>query len=141
MKRMDLISKSKIPQSINHRLSSIINNKKNMKQKAGHPKFYKILKELADLHNKKNYDYAGKGNNPLGNFKRCGSMVRALLKEGGYEDLKVSLIYMSKQIDAVIDMIGNGREAQVEGITDKLNDIAVYAILSRILYEENNRKL
>ena len=101
----------------------------------GHKKFNKILEELKALHALKNEDYAGKGD-PLGNFKRCGSMMKSLLSEGGYEDLKVALVYMSKQFDAVIDMIGKGRTAQVEGITDKLNDIAVYAILTRILYEE-----
>ena len=107
------------------------------KKRQGHPKFYIILKELADLHSKKNYDYAGSGD-PLGNFYRCGEMVKPLLSEGSLPETKAALIFMSKQVDAVIDMIGKGRKEQVEGITDKLNDIAIYAILARILYEENN---
>jgi len=107
------------------------------KKRQGHPKFYIILKELADLHSRKNFDYAGSGD-PLDNFNRCGEMVKALLSKGGLNEMKTSLIFMSKQVDAVIDMIGKGRKEQVEGITDKLNDIAIYAILARILYEENN---
>jgi len=102
----------------------------------GHPKFYKIVEELKELHSKKNFDYAG-GGDPLGNFHRCGSMMKALLSNGGYEDLKVLLVYMSKQFDGVIDMIGKNRTAQVEGIKDKLTDIAVYSIIARIIYEEH----
>ena len=109
-----------------------------MNKKHGHPKFYTIIKELAVLHSRKNFDYAG-GGDPLGNFHRCGEMVKALLSDGDLADMKTALIYMSKQVDAVIDMIGKGRKEQVEGITDKLNDIAVYAILARILYEERKK--
>lgn len=106
-----------------------------MNKKHGHKKFYEILEELAELHSKKNFDYAG-GGDPLGNFQRCGEMIKALLSDGDLSDMKSALIFMSKQVDAVIDMIGKGRKEQVEGITDKLNDIAVYAVLARILYEE-----
>ena len=84
----------------------------------GHPKFYKIVEELKDLHSRKNFDYAGTGD-PLGNFDRCGQMMKAVLSEGGFEELKVLLVYMSKQFDGVIDMIGKNRTAQVEGIKDK----------------------
>lgn len=106
-----------------------------MEKKQGHPKFYEIIEELSELHKNKNWDYAGDGNS-LGNFHRCGEMIKPLLSDTELSDMKSALIFMSKQVDAVIDMIGKGRTAQVEGITDKLNDIAVYAILARILYEE-----
>ena len=105
----------------------------------GHPKFYKIVEELKDLHSRKNFDYAGTGD-PLGNFDRCGQMMKAVLSEGGFEELKVLLVYMSKQFDGVIDMIGKNRTAQVEGIKDKLTDIAIYAIIGRIIYEEKINK-
>ena len=45
-----------------------------MKKQFGHPQFYKILEELADLHSKKNYQYST-DKDPLSNFKSPGKMV------------------------------------------------------------------
>lgn len=38
-------------------------------KKHGHPKFYQILEEMAQLHSDKNHDYA-ESDRPLGNFER-----------------------------------------------------------------------
>lgn len=108
-----------------------------MKKYKGHPKFHKILEELRELHNNKNYDYAG-NKHPLGNFYRCGKITKELFKGENLEELKIALCYMSKQFDAVIDMIGNNRIGKAESIKDKFRDLAVYSIICMILLEEKN---
>jgi len=102
----------------------------------GHPKFYKILRELAELHSKKNYQYATMGN-PLGNFQRCGAMTAKILKPEN-KALAICLAYMSKQVDGVFEMLGEAKEGTVEEVKDKLMDIAVYATIAIILEEEGN---
>jgi len=104
--------------------------------KAGHPRFYEILKELGELHNRKNTDYAS-SKEPLGNFYRVGEDLKKYkILTPGYEPLKVALIYMKKQLDAIYKMVGSGETGIVEGIDRRLDDIAVYSIICRILYEE-----
>lgn len=102
----------------------------------GHKKFYKIIEELKEIHSKKNFDYAGMGD-PLGNFKRCGQMTKALFKNDKNKELKIALCYMSKHFDAVMDMVGQGRKFKVENLKDKFKDLAIYSILCIIMLEEN----
>jgi len=101
----------------------------------GHPKFYRILDELADLHSKKNHQYATK-DNPLGNFTRTGYLTKKLWKEGIDERLAIALAYMSKQVDGVYEMVGEGKKDTVEELKDKLMDIAIYSVICIILCEE-----
>jgi len=111
------------------------------KKLSGHPRFYEILEELADLHSKKNKDYAS-AENPLANFTRVGQMCKQWnLVTEGYEPVKVALIYALKQVDAALKLLGSGEKGGVEGIPDRLRDIAVYAILAEILYTEETAKL
>ena len=51
--------------------------------------------------------------------------------------LAQALSLMAKQIDAVYDIVGEGKENLVESLDDKLRDIAVYSILCIILIEES----
>jgi hypothetical protein len=101
----------------------------------GHPKFYEILAKLADLHSAKNGDYAG-GGRPLGNFER----VSALLKMyPGYPldtTYGVALVYALKQLDAALWLMATGRRGKVEGVPERLQDIAVYAMLAMVMYDE-----
>lgn len=98
----------------------------------GHPMFYEILDKLAVLHSKKNHDYAS-GGDPLGNFKRVAKIL------GMYPDLQLSdptvvaMVYMMKQLDAALWLLSNGHKAQVEGIADRLQDVAVYSIIETVL--------
>ena len=101
----------------------------------GHPDFYKILDELKELHNKKNYQYANQ-TNPLGNFSRVSQLCSKLLKDTINKPLAIALINMAKQVDAVYDIVGEGKTDTIEAIEDKLKDIAVYAIISIILCKE-----
>ena len=109
-----------------------------MKKKLyGHKKFYKILEEMAELHSKKNYQYAT-DDDPLSNFKSAGRMVEKLFKPGINIPLATALVYMSKQFDGVVNMVGENKENTIEALEDKFMDIAVYSILCMILNEEKN---
>ena len=106
-----------------------------MKKQYGHPQFYTILKELADLHSKKNYQYST-DKDPLSNFRSAGKMVEKLFKPNINVPLATALVYMSKQYDGVLNIVGEGKTDTVESVRDKLMDISVYAILCIILNEE-----
>lgn len=103
-------------------------------QSFGHPNFYKIVKEVEKLHSDKNSDYATK-QEPLGNFVRVANKCEGIITPG-LTATKVCYIYLMKQIDAVGKLLAAGEIGKMETIMDKCNDIAVYAIILRILYEE-----
>lgn len=103
----------------------------------GHPKFTKILLEIWMLHLRKNRQYAS-GINPLGNFDRCGAMTAKLFKPEINKSLAICLAYMSKQIDGVIEMVGESKKDCPDELKDKLMDIACYTIIAMILNEEFN---
>lgn len=104
----------------------------------GHPEFYKIVEELKELHSRKNFQYAT-SDNPLANFQRCGNLIKKLLKPSVDAPLADAMILMSKQIDAVYEMVGEGKTGTEEEIVDKFRDIAVYSIISMILLKEKQK--
>lgn len=102
-----------------------------VKKQYGHPKFYDILKEMADLHSRKNHDYAGMSD-PLKNLRACqrlnlepfmGVMVRLQDKWSRLEEFVKSGQLMVKN----------------ESVIDTLMDNAVYSVLAIILYEEQQK--
>lgn len=102
----------------------------------GHPKFYQILEELKELHNRKNAQYAS-SENPLGNFERASRMIEKLLNpEIKNKRLAYALILASKQIDGVIDILAENKKNTVDELRDKLIDIAIYSVLAIILDED-----
>lgn len=103
---------------------------KKIKKRHGHPDFYKILGEMADLHETKSKDYAKDGD-PLGNFNR----VSAVLKVWGFDipPELVGLIYMLKQLDCAMWMLSQGYEGEMESFDKRLEDVGIYAPLNRIL--------
>jgi len=101
----------------------------------GDSQFYEIIVELAELHHKKNSDYASK-EEPLRNFITVGqALERYNILTIGYSATKTALTYAYKQWDAVLKLLGRKEKGNVEGISQRLNDIAVYCIITRILYE------
>jgi hypothetical protein len=92
----------------------------------GHPAFNHITVQEMDLHSRKNGDYA-RGGSPLGNFERVSNIL------SNYPNLKVSdprvvaLVYALKQLDAALNMLSNNYEGQVEGMYERLADVAVYS--------------
>jgi len=99
----------------------------------GHPMFYAILDELRELHDKKNAQYATT-DNPLANFNRCSKLAKKLLNPKiKNKPLAYLLILMSKQVDAVYEMLGECKTDTPEELEEKLKDIAVYSIIGIIL--------
>jgi hypothetical protein len=101
-------------------------------KRSGHPRFYALLEELADLHSRKNQDYS-EPNQALGNLLASeriglppftGVMIRMQDKFCRLENLT-----KKKGEAAVID----------EKITDTLRDLAVYSLLAIVLWEEGRR--
>jgi len=103
----------------------------------GHPTFTRILCELWLLHQKKNRDYATK-DFPLGNFERVGMMCKmwGIDFTTGNEAEKVAFVYALKQVDAVGKLLGQGAKGNVEDRSKRYDDIAVYSVIARILFEE-----
>lgn len=102
-------------------------------KKHGHPQYYKLLEELAELHSKKNATYAD-DKNPLGNFYRSSKLAEKLYKPTN-KPLAQAMALMAKQIDAVYDIVGEDKTNLCETLEDKFKDIAVYSLLCIILLE------
>lgn len=102
------------------------------KKQWGHPDFYKLLDQMADLHSRKNHDYAGESD-PLKNLRACerlnlkpflGVLVRLQDKWSRLEEFVKSGQLMVKD----------------ESVIDTLMDNAVYSLLGIILYQEQQEK-
>jgi hypothetical protein len=105
----------------------------------GHPKFHELLKEIGELHNKKNFDYAEGGEQgPLGNFKRIASIAGLYPHtESWSNSTGVALTYMLKQLDAALMMFTTDKTSQTgENLKERLRDVAIYALLAIIIKEE-----
>ena len=87
-----------------------------------------LFKELQELHEAKDSDYAGK--EPLSNFKRC--------EDFGVPAWKGTLIRMSDKWSRLLSLVGKDGNHAVkgEGLDDTLRDLAVYAIITLVLLEE-----
>jgi len=90
-------------------------------------KFSQILKELEEIYNRKNNDYAGMGKDPLANLREFGW-------KGGV--VRISDKYFRLKNFAKSEKLS----VKDETIIDTLNDLANYAILTRILYEDENKR-
>lgn len=100
---------------------------KKMTNRPGHPRFYQILEEMAELHAAKNADYGG-DLDPLLNLREVekvgipawkGVIVRLTDKMSRLQS------YARKETFAVKD----------EGLKDTFKDMAIYAVLGMILFE------
>ncbi len=89
-------------------------------------RFNEIVKEMVELHDRKNRDYAG--NDYLSNFLMCERM--------GVSAWKGALIRLSDKMSRLMNIARSGEiSVSDETTTDTLMDLAVYAIVTRILYE------
>jgi hypothetical protein len=105
----------------------------------GHPRFYEIIEELADLHSRKNYDYAS-GGDPLGNFKRVARIFSAYPNLDLGDPSVIALVYAMKQVDATLWLLNNKHGAKVEGTSERLQDVAVYSMITMIMEEAKVKK-
>lgn len=89
-------------------------------------RFADILKEMETLHNKKSADY-GKNEDPLANLRASQSF--------GISPWIGCMIRLNDKVARVSSLILKGKLSN-ESVEDSFRDIAVYAILALVLYEE-----
>lgn len=94
--------------------------------KHGDPRFYKLLDEIAELHSRKNHDYA-KTDEPLSNFHRS----RAL----GIEPWRGVLVRMSDKWSR-LEQLASGKTPKNESMRDNLLDLAIYSLIDILLLED-----
>lgn len=92
----------------------------------GDPRFYALLAEVADLHSRKNHDYA-RTDEPLSNFHKSAAL--------GVEPWRGVLIRMSDKWSR-IEQLSTGKVAKNESLRDSLIDLAVYALIDVLLLED-----
>jgi hypothetical protein len=101
----------------------------------GHPRFLDICLDEAKLHSEKSHDYS-KGGGVFGNFERVAAILQQYpnfpynTKEG------VLIVYMLKQIDAILWGLCQKIEHKVEGLGPRSQDVSVYSKILRIMEEE-----
>ena len=90
-------------------------------------RFHEIAKEMVELHDRKNRDYAGE--DYLSNFMMCEQHM-------GIPAWKGCIIRLSDKMSRLMTIARTDEIAvSDETVTDTLTDLAVYAIITRILYE------
>lgn len=98
----------------------------------GHPRFYEILDLLAELHDRKNHDYSNDGD-PMSNLRQCEDM--------GIPAWQGVVVRLTDKMDRLKTYAKKGQfKVKGEGIKDTFEDMAVYAILGLILFEEDETK-
>lgn len=98
----------------------------------GHPRFYEILKDMADLHSRKNHDYAGTSD-PLKNLRACTRI--------DLEPFMGVLVRLQDKWSRLEEFVKSGKlMVKNESVIDTLMDNAVYSVLAIILYEEQLKR-
>ncbi len=100
---------------------------------AGDPIFHQITKDEITLYNRKNFDYAGGGSDPNGNFNRVSAILAMYPGLSLSDPRVVAFVYMMKQVDQVLFSLSRGFEGKVEGIDARMMDVHVYAKIVRVL--------
>jgi len=97
----------------------------------GDPEFYKLLDKIAELHSAKNHDYAG--DDPLSNFMLSEKM--------GIPAWKGVLVRISDKVSRLWSFAKKGEyKVQDEKVEDTLMDLAVYAIITILLFKRGGDK-
>ena len=94
----------------------------------GHPGFYELLKKMADIHSRKNANYA-KSSDPLSNFR----MSRDL----GIDPFKGCLIRMSDKWSRICQLSNGVTDLVGESLEDTLIDEAIYSLIAILLLRES----
>jgi hypothetical protein len=93
-------------------------------------RFHAILKELGDLHDKKQADY-GRGDDPFAN-------VRAST-EWGVPSWVGAMVRLNDKVRRLQTFSQRGTLSN-EGVEDSLRDIAVYATIALVLFEQEGKR-
>ena len=98
----------------------------------GHPGFYELLKTMADIHSRKNGNYA-KASDALSNFR--------LSNELGIDPFKGCLIRMSDKWSRICQLSKGVPDLVGESLEDTLIDLANYSLISILLLREKRSAL
>ncbi|MDD3493412.1 MAG: nucleotide modification associated domain-containing protein [Candidatus Thermoplasmatota archaeon] len=93
----------------------------------GHPLFYKLLEQMADLHARKNQNYAEAGD-PLSNLKGCARI--------GLSPLTGVIVRLQDKWSRIEQLVKGQPDLVGESLEDTLIDSAIYALLAIILLRE-----
>jgi len=91
-------------------------------------RFHDLLKEAGELHDKKQEDY-GKGNDPFANVRSSS--------EWAVPAWVGAMIRLNDKVRRLQSLAIKGALAN-EAAVDSFMDIAVYALIARVLYEQEN---
>jgi hypothetical protein len=91
-------------------------------------RFHEILHELGELHDKKQEDY-GHDNDPFANVRST--------EEWGQAGWVGAMIRATDKLKR-LQKVAQGGTLSNEGAADSFKDLAVYAIIGLVLYEEQN---
>ncbi len=98
----------------------------------GHPDFYKLLDQMADLHSRKNHDYAGT-KDPLKNLRASERI--------GLPPFQGVMVRLQDKWSRLEEFVNSGQlMVKNESVIDTLMDNAVYSLLAIILYQEQQKK-
>ena len=95
----------------------------------GDPRFHAVLKELGELHDKKQADY-GRDDDPFANIRST--------EEWGLDAWAGAMMRANDKMKRLQSFARKGVLAN-ESVQDSLLDIAVYAIIASILYTEQSK--
>ena len=96
----------------------------------GDPDFHAVLKEMGEVHSKKQADY-GTIEDPYANYRSSEDI--------GIPAWKNAFLRTTEKVNRVKSFIRNGK-LENEGIEDAFMDIAVTAIISLVTYREQREK-
>lgn len=90
----------------------------------GNPRFYKLLEEMADLHDKKSHDYAS-DENPSGNYHFAGSLAKLFDNpdDAGF------IGRIGEKLYRLANLENSGKKPSNETVEDTERDIAVITCL------------
>jgi hypothetical protein len=92
-------------------------------------RFHRILGEIGQLHDKKQADY-GRPGDPFANVRSAG--------EWGIDAWVGAMVRATDKIKR-LQKVAQGGSLENESVVDSFQDLAVYAIIGQVLWEEANR--
>jgi len=105
---------------------------KEKQKKFGHPAFYKLLDQMAELHSRKNHDYAGT-KDPLKNLRASMRL--------DIDPVTAVLVRLQDKWSRLEEFVKSGQLlVKDESVEDTLMDNAIYSLLAIILRREQQNK-
>lgn len=99
-----------------------------LESKPGSPRFHELLREIGDLHAKKSADY-GTDEDPFMNIRQS--------TQWGVDAFTGALVRLGDKVKRLQAFAQKGTLAN-EGVEDSLRDLASYALIALIMFEEQH---